>query len=1377
VRKPISSLAAVLLVLVGLTGAAVAAAPAATAATAAAAPSAVTVTNFDSGGHDVARFDTSGAAVDAHDGEIQQFTYQGVTRYYWYGTQDDCGLGWQRTQISGAAEPTPWCGYAIYSSDDLNTWTYQGTIDSSANPALAKTCDWNSCWRPKVVFDPNTDLYVAWGNTLLGPSGYSAWTSPSPIGPWTSRGNPSVGLNAGVITPYNPANQDEGLFVDQDGTGYVIITDASGGAYSPVVEQLTPDFLGTTGSFATMPVSQVESPTMFKHGGRYYTLVSSPNAGYTTTGTAYLWATSPLGPWTLGSTISADSFGGQPTFATTWQTTDGRSIAVYESDVWYQPGHLAPNQGLAGFDLSRITWAADGITPVIDTARSWTEDLRFANTGVADQTLPDSAFHAPDQGNWYVTCDVRSGTQRSFTFVAPDTGVLADLKVPVARSEYPDHDGELDLAAGSNAPGAAVLATAALPASGSGWSARPYDWRPNVPVVAGTTYTVTLRSADHAGSGSCYGFAYQLGGSTMGNASRQTGAGAWTTTGETVKFDLGIRSSVPRGAVVVTSPVRLADTSIEGGYADRIQVAGVGSVPAGAIGAWVNISVDGPATDGSLAAYPGDGPTTTAATFPYATGRSRSYAALVRLGYDGTLDVSSTADVSVTVDLTGWVTDDTLDAAGGRLTILPTPVRALNTQTGGGPIGAGGHLDVAVTGGPVPAGARAALVNLTAVSPTAATTVSAFPTGGTALDAPTVMASVGQVAVANRALVPLSAAGSIRLANAAGQVGMVVDVIGYVAPGTGTAGEVAPLDPVALSSPNPAAVPATFSLAAAPVTAAAGLPGQGSAVLALGQQTSVASFGQVYRSGGSPPATSDVNTAGGSAVAVNQAAVNLGGSTAVEVGRQAASGTSTLAVTGWVLAGGSAHVPSPPLAVTAQAGSGTATVSWSPPADTGGLPIFDYTVKASPSGAICAWTSGPTSCVVGGLPDGVAQTFTATATNALGTSAPSVASAPVTPVGSGYTPVTPVRVLDTRFGPVPPGEPTAGPLQPGDIWTLPLAGTNGIPVNATAVVVNVTATDVRGSTFVTAWPSGQSPPATSNLNVVADDTRANLATVALGADGAIRLRSAQATTDLVVDLEGYYSIGSANRYTPLAPARLLDTRDTGSALAGGETLTLPVTGHGGVPAGATAVVVNLTVADTTASTFVTAYPAGQPLPLASSLNVDAGTIRPNRVIVSVGVGGAISLYNFAGRTDLVVDVVGAFRPTGTDLFQPSSPVRILDTRTALVPPAWASGQPLGQDQTLNLPVAGNGGVPASATSVMMNLTATDVTSPSFVSVSPAGGGVATTSDLNPVPGDVGANLVIATLGTGGAVQLYNLRGTVDLVADVSGWFYRPGPGA
>lgn len=95
-------------------------------------------------------------------------------------------------------------------------------------------------------------------------------------------------------------------------------------------------------------------------------------------------------------------------------------------------------------------------------------------------------------------------------------------------------------------------------------------------------------------------------------------------------------------------------------------------------------------------------------------------------------------------------------------------------------------------------------------------------------------------------------------------------------------------------------------------------------------------------------------------------------------------------------------VPGPPLGVGAAAGDASATVSWSAPVSDGGLPITAFTATASPGGASC--TTAATTCTIGGLQNGVAHTVTVTATNGLGTGAPSQVSAPFTPLA----PVAPV---------------------------------------------------------------------------------------------------------------------------------------------------------------------------------------------------------------------------------------------------------------------------------------------------------------------------------------------------------------------------------
>ncbi len=143
-----------------------------------------------------------------------------------------------------------------------------------------------------------------------------------------------------------------------------------------------------------------------------------------------------------------------------------------------------------------------------------------------------------------------------------------------------------------------------------------------------------------------------------------------------------------------------------------------------------------------------------------------------------------------------------------------------------------------------------------------------------------------------------------------------------------------------------------------------------------------------------------------------------------------------------------------------------------------------------------------------------------------------------------YTPVVPTRLLDTRTGETPSGLPA--PLGPGQSLDLAVTGPRLPVVGAiSVVVVNVTVTDTTASSFLTVFPTDEARPTASNLNWVAGQVVANLVTVKVDADGEIRLFNNGGSTDVVVDLDGYYASAAGNpgsRYHPAVPTRLADTR-------------------------------------------------------------------------------------------------------------------------------------------------------------------------------------------------------------------------------------------
>ncbi|MEO6126203.1 MAG: hypothetical protein ABIR32_21090 [Ilumatobacteraceae bacterium] len=374
---------------------------------------------------------------------------------------------------------------------------------------------------------------------------------------------------------------------------------------------------------------------------------------------------------------------------------------------------------------------------------------------------------------------------------------------------------------------------------------------------------------------------------------------------------------------------------------------------------------------------------------------------------------------------------------------------------------------------------------------------------------------------------------------------------------------------------------------------------------------------------------------------------------------------------------------------------------------------------------------------------------------------------PIPNTPSYFVPLSPARILDTRTG----VGGYAAPLGAGAIASLDVTGVGGVPeTGVTAVVMNVTVDAPWTAGFLTAWPSAEPRPLVSNLNFVAGQTVPNLVTVKISSNGKVDLFNSGASTHVIADIAGYYTPipVAAGRFTAVSPARLLDTRDgTGRAgavgpIGSGQTVDLAVTGVGGVPStGVSSVALNVTVDQPTGSGYLTVSPSGEPRPTASTHNFTAGMTVANMVIAKVGAGGKVSIFNFAGDSHVVADVVGYFSAQG-GLFVPMAPERLVDTRTSV------GTTTMGQADLKSLPVATGNPVPTSVRAVVVNVTSVNSTLPSFVTVWPSGLPMPLASTLNPRPGVPVPNQAYLLVG-GGGLDAFNASGTTDLIVDAFGY--------
>ena len=357
-------------------------------------------------------------------------------------------------------------------------------------------------------------------------------------------------------------------------------------------------------------------------------------------------------------------------------------------------------------------------------------------------------------------------------------------------------------------------------------------------------------------------------------------------------------------------------------------------------------------------------------------------------------------------------------------------------------------------------------------------------------------------------------------------------------------------------------------------------------------------------------------------------------------------------------------------------------------------------------------------------------------------------------VQRGYMPTTALRVMDTR---IDDGGPTFAAEEQRTLHLI-----SRVPLGATAVELNITALDASETTHLMVWPAGMPRPYTSNLHIGEGEVRSNTVFVELGDLYAVDMYNDAGAVNVIVDVIGWFT----GDFAGIRPMRMVDTRFEYGAqrVQTGTDQDVVIGGRFGVPADAKAVAMNVSAVGATEPTSLFMWPTGMDKPLVGMMPVPTGGLHGQSAIVGLEYG-MFSLSSTAGTVDVIVDVMGWFRADGR--FIPTPAQRIVDTKVG------TCGVALGPGETRTFPVTESPDVFA----VAVNMSATEASENTYLTVWSAGSPQPSTSNLNVMPGAGSTGAVVVTeLGVGGQISVFNAAGTVHITLDVIGTFSGTTPG-
>ncbi|GAB3426267.1 LamG-like jellyroll fold domain-containing protein [Flindersiella endophytica] len=394
---------------------------------------------------------------------------------------------------------------------------------------------------------------------------------------------------------------------------------------------------------------------------------------------------------------------------------------------------------------------------------------------------------------------------------------------------------------------------------------------------------------------------------------------------------------------------------------------------------------------------------------------------------------------------------------------------------------------------------------------------------------------------------------------------------------------------------------------------------------------------------------------------------------------------------------------------------------------------------------------------------------------------------PQPPAGSLFTPQT-RRVLNTNDG----TGGKQGPFAANETFTLAIPN---LPADTTAVVLDVTGSLASGSGG-SLQVYADTPTEAGTLALQAERSNQTVAAITLDpVNKVVRIRNGGTSqSQVIVDLLGYFSTSSStSAYFPLQqPYTMLDTRTwttPSPKLGNGEVQTIRTRGVGGVPANATAAVVNLTASDASAASYVEAYAKDSTGKRA--LNVYPGDRLTKLAVVPIADDGSIRVKGGGGEAHVAVDLLGWFGPGNGAKYVPMRYTeRVFDTTTGMTTPPSAFGS--GQKRDFRVTLQRR--IPRDITAAWFTMRATSrSTAPSPISIAsrdfPWQGHTTMpvqwySTETTHVSGSVQSGSTLTPLGATGIVSIRNefgtaaigpLRATPDLTVALQGYFVGGAP--